>query len=275
MKRALICLCVLLVCARTVFGQEGAVARILGAPGAATMMAEVELQVVKGAFYAGDPVDVLAKSEKVEATLQLPANVDMLMAGDRVKVGIKTKRPVTLSGALVAAAGAYATYAAAEKVSDGGPAKVAAAPAPAPQAGTAPDTSACPFTPAELRAALGLDVKDGRAGPSRPFSGGTSMSCQYEPTAFGAPALIVNQIAMTNPADANPDTYLRQLAGAMQPVPGDPDRAHWQGNQGDLTNATLHYARRGVIVEARVTIGPRDPNFQAMRDKLVKLRRLP
>lgn len=101
------------------------------------------------------------------------------------------------------------------------------------------------------------------------------LSCRYPAQKPGAPSLHVKQTLMDDAAQANPDTYFKHLAGTMQPVPGDPGKAMWQGDRGDLTDAALHYARSGDVVELRVSVGPKDPLFQPMRDRLAKLRRLP
>jgi hypothetical protein len=145
----------------------------------------------------------------------------------------------------------------------------------AAQGGAAAKVPACPYTASELKAALGLDLEAGRAAPALPFQGGTLLGCQYSNVKAGAPSLRVNQTVMDDASKADPATYAKSLAGRMEPIPGDPDRAAWQSDQGDLTNAALHYARKGVIVSARVSIGPKDPGFQAMKERLAKLRRIP
>ena len=65
------------------------------------------------------------------------------------------------------------------------------------------------------------------------------------------------------------------LAGKLKPIAGDPDGAIFQEDQGDLTNATLHYVRQGYQVETRVFVGPKQKDYETIRQKLVKLKRLP
>jgi hypothetical protein len=240
---------------------------------ASTTKAEAEIQVVKGSFYSDSSIEMLGPSGRMDATLALPQGVDMLMKGDTVKVTLVTRGAFPLADALVAAKGAFADYAAALKAAG------AAAPAPPVPPAAAPVRAAtppaCPYTAAELSAALGIDVNEGAAAAPMPFVGGTMLSCQYRAKRPGAPWLSFNQTVMDDPAQARPDEYFKRMAGTMQPVPNDPDKAMWQGDQGDLTNATLHYARNGVLVQARVSIGPKDPLFQTMRERLARLRRVP
>jgi hypothetical protein len=72
-----------------------------------------------------------------------------------------------------------------------------------------------------------------------------------------------------------PANNFKYLAGKLTPVPNDPDAAGWQDNQGDMTNATLHYLRNGTLVELRVTASQRYKNYADIRAKLPKMRRLP
>ena len=138
-----------------------------------------------------------------------------------------------------------------------------------------PGTTPCPYTAAELKAALGLDLKDGKVGLELPFSGGKMLDCRYDGKNWQTPALWLKQTVMAKPDAPENANYFKSLAGAMEKIPGDADGAMFQGNQGDNTNATLVYMRKGVIVEARVRIKPTDPGFAAMKQKLAKLRRIP
>ena len=142
---------------------------------------------------------------------------------------------------------------------------------------TAPATSrvpTCAYSAQELRAALGLDLQDGKPGKDVPFAGGRTTSCRYEPKSVTSPAFTLNLVVMDD-ANSKDTSYLRMVAGTKEPIPGDPDAAFWQTNQGDLTNAALWYVRRGVTVEARVWLSPRDPKFSQFRAKLAALRRIP
>jgi hypothetical protein len=136
-------------------------------------------------------------------------------------------------------------------------------------------SASCPFTAAEVKQTLGIDVKAGEAGKELPFTGGKMLSCRYNSADSFKPGLWLTQTVMDdakNPANANSFKF---LAGKLTPVPNDPDNAGWQDNQGDMTNATLHYLRNGALIELRVTVSPRDKAYADIRSKLPKMRRLP
>ena len=138
----------------------------------------------------------------------------------------------------------------------------------------APNRDACAYTAAELQAALGVSVDEGKAGPTVPFAGGRAVSCQYAAQGKSTASVVVNRTVYTNPADPSIAMMARMRAGTFEKVAADPDGAEFQ-TQGDITNATLHYLRRGNQVEVRVTIGPKQPGFAAMKARLLTLRRLP
>lgn len=271
----------LLVLTGVAAAQDGAVGKILSANKLPGNTAEIELSVIKGCFFNDSEVDLfdlVDPKARGEGTLTLPANIGMLMTGDKVKVKLTTKGPFSPATAIVAEKGKFPNQAAVIQVvnSTGGPrAGASAPPAQTPAAPKRALPPTCPFTATELNTALGLDVEAGKARPAMPFSGGTPLGCDYYGKSVAVPSVRVNQIVMDDPAQADPKTYAPTLAGKMEPVPNDPDLAMWQGNQGDLTNATLHYARGGVLVEVRVGVRPADPTFQAMKQRLTKLRRLP
>ncbi len=146
---------------------------------------------------------------------------------------------------------------------------------PAVAQGTAaPRVAACPYTAAELGTALGFAVADGVPGREDSYPGGRMLRCRYAAKGAGAFLVSFNLLVMDD-ANSKDASYLKMMAGKMEPIPADPDGAMFQADQGDLTNATLHYLRRGVTVEARVWVGPGDPKFGAIREKLAKLRRVP
>ncbi len=144
----------------------------------------------------------------------------------------------------------------------------------AAQGKAAPRVAACPYTAAELGAALGFAVADGTPGREDAYPGGRMLHCRYEAKGSGTFLVTFNLLVMDD-ANSKDASYLKMMAGKMEPIPADPDGAMFQADQGDLTNATLHYLRRGVTVEARVWAGPKDPKFGVIRDKLAKLRRVP
>ena len=146
---------------------------------------------------------------------------------------------------------------------------------PAAAQGKAPPrVAACPYTAAELGTALGFAVADGVPGREDPYPGGRVLHCRYEAKGAGAFPVSLNLVVMDD-ANSKDTSYLKMMAGRMEPIAGDPDGAMFQADQGDLTNATLHYLRRGVLVETRVWVGPKDPKFSALRDKIATLRRVP
>ena len=144
----------------------------------------------------------------------------------------------------------------------------------AAQGKAAPRVAACPYTAAEVGTALGFAVANGAPGREDSYPGGRMLRCRYEAKGAGSFLVSFNLLVMDD-ANSKDASYLKMMAGTMEPISGDPDGAMFQADQGDLTNATLHYLRRGVTVEARVWVGPRDPKFGAIRDKLAKLRRVP
>ena len=139
---------------------------------------------------------------------------------------------------------------------------------------SAPRVAACPYTAAEVSTALGFEVKDGAPGRESSFGGGRTTSCRYEAKRPASPLFTVNLVIMDD-ANSKDTTFLKFAAGKMVPISGDTDGAMWQTDQGDVTNATLWYLRRGVTVEARVWVNPRDPTFDDVRARLAKLRRIP
>lgn len=138
----------------------------------------------------------------------------------------------------------------------------------------AADTLSCPYSAAELRKSLGIVVADGQSGTTISFAGGKRLTCHYNSTSGTTASLMLIQVVYENPKDPSIAMMASMRAGTFQKVPGDADGAEFQ-EQGDLTNATLHYLRGGRQVEARVTVDPRDASFSAIKSKLLKLRRIP
>jgi hypothetical protein len=136
-------------------------------------------------------------------------------------------------------------------------------------------TQSCPYSLSELRQVLGLHLDEAKPGTERPFDGGRALSCHYSNKDLLKPSMWLNQVAADKPDDPSLREYFMQMAGKMDMVPGDPDQAAWQTQQGDLSSAALHYLRKGTQVEARLTIGPKDAQYEEVRRKLLKLRRIP
>jgi hypothetical protein len=272
------------------FALDEGVGRVLAVVKTTGTTAEVELQVENYALYHNSPVEVFTPAGKVAATLVIPGGVDMLRKGDKTRVALQLKSAFSLAGGLVTEPGKFAGYAALVKAlgpGAAGPAAPAtsapAAQAPAapaasaakPASAGAPSVAACPYSATELKGALGLDLSDGKADTEIPFPGGKSLSCRYQGKGANTPSLWLKHTVMNNPAAPENANYFKALAGKLQKVPGDPDGAAWQAYQGDNTQAALVYLRKGVIVEARVTVTPREPSFEATKAKLLRLRRVP
>lgn len=140
----------------------------------------------------------------------------------------------------------------------------------------AQELPACPFKPAELEAALGEKFSDGKPGMAYGTSGIDVRSCQYDARRW---SLRVGMQIYKNAPDAK--KFGMVLAGKLVPVAGDPDGAVFQEGQGDNTAPTVWYERRGVAVELRAVGGwysdpsKRQAEMQALRGKLLKLRRVP
>lgn len=267
---------VLLVCLAQAqaFALDEGVGRVLAVAKSAGTTAQVELQVENYSLYHNSPVEVFTPAGKVAATLVLPGGVDMLRKGDKAQVTLQLKSAFALAGGLVTEPGKFADYAALVKAL-GAP---AAAPLPAPKAPTAAavaGVAACPYRAAELRDALGLDLSDGKADAELPFPGGKTLGCRYQGKSPKTPSLWLKFTAMNNPAAPENVNYFKSLAGKLQKVPGDPDGAMWQTGQGDNSHAALVYLRKGVIVEARVLLAPQQGGFEAVKAKLLSLRRVP
>lgn len=267
-----IALAVAPVFSRSVSASEpAALARIVAAEG--TNPVTVTLKVDIGALFNGSDVDVLTPTGKVTARMSFPPNIDMLMKGDEVKgVRLQLQRPIAVANGLLAEAGKYADYAAAQKVLPKGSPPATPVTTVAPSGATS--ANACPYTAAELTTALGIKMEEGR-GRETPFAGGTGLSCTYGEIR-GFRSVVVNQIVMPTTPSMRAE-FEKRFAGKMEPVAGDPDLAKWQVDQGDLTGVTLHYLRKDRQVEFRVMGVPmKDLSaVQQMRAKVLKLRRLP
>ncbi|MCU0646830.1 MAG: hypothetical protein MUF00_02435 [Gemmatimonadaceae bacterium] len=135
----------------------------------------------------------------------------------------------------------------------------------------------CPFTPAELKAAIGVTFQAGVAG--QPIKAGslTMQSCQYSSSRY---SVRVGTTIYAQQADALQHLKV-MLAGTKVPIPNDPDGAVFQEGQGDNTDPVVAYARKAVAVEIRILgIFYDDPSsrmatLRTLREKLAKLRRIP
>ena len=137
----------------------------------------------------------------------------------------------------------------------------------------------CPYTAAELKSALGVNFKDGEGSETR-FATGKTLDCIYDGS--NHVTFSVTQTVMNNPSETQ--GWDAMLAGKKEKIPGDPDGAIRQTDQGDLTSPNLHYVRKGDIVGLRILgVGktrspyadPKTPTFDVLQKKLESLRKLP
>jgi hypothetical protein len=134
--------------------------------------------------------------------------------------------------------------------------------------------ASCPFTPAELKIATGMDFNAGKAGAESNLGSGKAMECRYDSKAGSHIYLTVSQTVMNDPSQAR--GWEMMLAGTKEKIQNDPDGAIRQTDQGDLTSPNLHYARSGDMVQLRVYgIGKKHAAFASLQEKLPSLRRLP
>jgi hypothetical protein len=135
-------------------------------------------------------------------------------------------------------------------------------------------TEGCLYKTEEIKSALGLDVKplNGTVTTAVPV---TMTSCNY--TGKGRNGVILKQMKTDAPSGILRKDVDVMLAGKNEPVAGDADGARWQVAQGDLTDVSLDYIRKGVHTQIRVTgVDQKDKAaVEKMRSKLLKLRRLP
>lgn len=245
--------------------ESPSVARVVSVEGAT-----VTLEVVNGSFVNGDQLELFSGAKKSIVTLKLPSTIDLLMKGDKVP-GVTLQGGAAVVGAVVAPKGAFSSAAAATAAVPGSSAPPPAAPAPA---AFKDSTVGCVYTPAELSRGLGFTVGDGK-GTEIAFTGGTSYSCTWNETK-GLRSVIVNRQVMSggDPV-ANRAGMRKMLAGRLEDVPGDPDHAAWQVDQGDLTHVTLHYFRANTGTELRVMgVDRKDRSaVEAMRRKVLALPR--
>ncbi|MEW5743572.1 MAG: hypothetical protein AB1938_31965 [Myxococcota bacterium] len=242
-----------------------AVAKVLSVEGPT-----VTLEILVGSVVNGDELDVFTPAGKTVAKVKAPAGIDLMLKGDKVK-GVTLTGATVAAGAMLADKGRFPTLAAASAASGSSPAA-----APTPQtAGFKDSPAACAFTQAELNQALGFKVAAGK-GTELPFNGGTSLSCQWAEEK-GFKSVVLNRTVMTaGDPTTNREQQKKHLAGRLEAIPGDPDGAVWQVDQGDLTGVTLHYFRGNTAVEVRVSgVNMKDPAaVSAMRRGVLKLKRL-
>ncbi len=264
------------------FAGDGPLARVMAVgPGKAAGSYEVTLKVEKGSFYNDTDIEVLSAAGKAPAKLKLPSGIEMLMKGDQVKGTTVTARQSPAVGDYISEPNRYANYAAAQADVGGVGGAPAQAEAPASKPAVPANltkTTPCPYTAQELSAALGIKLVNPR-GTEMPFSGGILYSCSLgEDKGFGS--VSINQTVMPHDVLVSSEKESsKHLAGKLIYIPNDPDLAKWQTDQGDLTGVVLHYIRKGIMAEIRVSPGHSVMKDRAkvedLRNRVLKLRRLP
>lgn len=137
-------------------------------------------------------------------------------------------------------------------------------------AGAAQASDACPYTAAELQTVLGIAVEEGQ-GTETPFRGGKTMDCHYK--GKGKAGVSLSQTKSASPSDAK--MVAKGVKG--QAIEGDPDGAIWATTMGDSSRLSLSYVRGTSHTEVSVTgvNGKNEKESKPMKDKLLKLRRIP
>lgn len=147
--------------------------------------------------------------------------------------------------------------------SEGAPANAAATNSPPT------NPAACPYPVEELNQGLGLKLSIINA-VEVPFAGGTQLSCQY--TGEQPATVTVNKLVMQDPKML--EGMEQFLAGSLEAVPNDPDKAQWNTTDSGLNDLTLHYVRAGTSIDLRL-LGVDQAEWPAMKQKLLDLRRIP
>ena len=131
---------------------------------------------------------------------------------------------------------------------------------------------ACALTPADIKAALDLDVKPGKP-QETPYPGGKSFYCAYDFTSgMGHIGLRQDWIPLDSLA-ASLREMDKLVAGKKEGVSSDPDKAIVIIDQYMEGKITLSYVRTNVRTEVLVM----GSGFKArdMQPKLLKLKRAP
>ena len=131
---------------------------------------------------------------------------------------------------------------------------------------------ACALTPADIKAALDLDVKPGKP-QETPYPGGKSFYCAYDFTSgMGHIGLRQDWIPLDSLA-ASLREMDKLVAGKKEGVSSDPDKAIVIIDQYMEGKITLSYVRTNVRTEVLVM----GSGFKArdMQPKLLKLKRVP
>lgn len=173
------------------------------------------------------------------------------------------KAPTEQASAPVAATPVQAPASTPVLASEGAPANAAATNSPPA------DPATCPYPVEELNQGLGLKLSIVNA-VEVPFAGGAQLSCQY--TGEQAATITVNKLVMQDPKML--EGMEQFLAGSLEAVPNDPDKAQWNTTDSGLNDLTLHYVRAGTSIDVRL-LGVDQTEWPLMKQKLLDLRRIP
>lgn len=174
-----------------------------------------------------------------------------------------SKAPTEQASASVTTTPAPASASTPVLASEGAPANAAATNNPPA------DPAICPYPVEELNQGLGLKLSIVNA-IEVPFAGGTQLSCQY--TGEQAATITVNKLVMQDPKML--EGMEQFLAGSLEAVPNDPDKAQWNLADSGLNDLTLHYVRAGTSIDVRL-LGVDQTEWPSMKQKLLDLRRIP
>jgi hypothetical protein len=129
----------------------------------------------------------------------------------------------------------------------------------------------CPYTPAEIEAALGLKVNAGEAADME-FPAGRDVGCLYQ-VVGGSTTLAVRQT--WDPTGSTGAQTAAAKAGRTEVIPGDPDGARWEIGGGDEGEPRLALSYTRGKVQTLVLIHGRSFREPDMQPKVLELRRVP
>lgn len=134
---------------------------------------------------------------------------------------------------------------------------------------------ACPYSPAELRSALGGEWRAGKSN-EQPSPEGRMLGCSYSAGAAGLTLLVSQTWIPVKILAETTESMDRYSSGRFTPVRGDSDKARWltdaQSSQ-PPQSISLVYMRRNVRTEVRL-LGSK-AGEQALKSQLLKLKRVP
>jgi len=274
--RAAVILCAGLSLARAASAADVPIATIVAVESDNGTDITAKIKVVAGSLYRDQQIDIFTPRVKDRATLVLTPPVEMLMAGDELKVRFRFKSgSFKMSEGFISEAGKIKSYDDGQKLlaAGKGAAKPSAAPT-SPSAGGQPASLSCPYKPGDLTRALGLKFGEAERSEAA-FPGGKMVTCTYSEASPGFTTLLVGFTVMAAKDFAASMVQLdRNATGKTTPIPGDADGARWKLDQYDENRVALIYDRGGTT---RTEISMYGGRFKAkdVQPKLLKLKRVP